>query len=127
MTTVEYPYYVRSFSDGKKRASSTKIDFQIENPHVGAELTHWLEDVTGNMDDFWAVAYILEEYGDEIADDLEGMDKDDLRDYVVDIEFRRCDEAEEQVKEDLKEELGDMDADDAEAILEDIREAKGDD
>jgi len=89
MTTLEHTW--RERRGGKAtRIANKEMDYTIENPFVGVKFQRFIdalaEDDCPEDRAFYALAYIVEEYEDEIADALADADADELRETVVDIE-----------------------------------------
>lgn len=121
MTTLKHGYREPG-KRGKKKIVRNKRINGLDNPHVGSELGDLFTDVGGSVNDFYIAAYIIEEYGDEIRDDLKDADEDDLRKHVIDIEERQAEPSESKQKRQLEDMLDEANPAERKKILENASE-----
>lgn len=118
MTTLKHAYRERSAKGGTKIVKGKTVA-GLDNPLVGSAFIDFLDDATDDryLDNFYAAAYIIGEYGDQIRDDLEDLDKEDLREYVIAVEAQQSQSSKQVQKQALGDLLEDADADETEKIV----------
>lgn len=68
-----------------------------ENPWIGKLLGDYRSRANDELEyGFVAVAYLLEEYGDQALEEVAEMDKEDREQYVKNIEIRLSDDDDEE-------------------------------
>ena len=67
-------------------------DVEVGNPFVGAELSDYISEelARDELAGWYALAYLLEEHSDELAEEAADMTEEELAEYVTDIEERRA-------------------------------------
>lgn len=81
---------------GKKIVSNKTIN-GCDNPWVGQLLSRFRGDAKEHMDDsFYALAYLLEEYGDQAIEEVAELSKEEQKEYVGAIEIRLSDDDEQE-------------------------------
>ena len=74
---------------GRKTIVTNKTINGSENPWIGSLIGSFRSDATDEFDDaFYAMAYLIEEYGDNAIEEVGEMSKQERREYVGDIEDR---------------------------------------
>lgn len=93
MTTVKRRW--KETRGGKTAIVSGKTINGSENPFVGSQLGHYRSRAADEVGDaFYAVAYLIEEYGDDAIEEVAEMSKEERKEYVGAIEKRLADDDE---------------------------------
>jgi len=119
--TEKYSYRRKAVGGRTKMVVNPSTEIEFGNPWVGDELVDFLTSF--DVADSFVVAYIIENYGDEITDRSDSK----LRESVVSIERRRYEDGQnEKNKDDLNDLIENANAAETERILEAARKAKSD-
>lgn len=82
-----------------KKIRNKTMDYEVANPFVAVKFQRCIdelaEDHAPDGDAFYALAYIVEEYSDEIAEDLAEADDDELKETVIEMENEIAEEREQ--------------------------------
>jgi len=124
--TLEHGYYERR--NGRKTLRRGKTINGVDNPWVGQEFGEWQRAAREHCpenDAWYAIAWLIEERGDELLDELAEVDDETLREAVVEIEARRSGAKERQEdKSRLSEMVEDADPAQLKAMADAAEEAK---
>lgn len=122
--TLEFSYK-RTTPNGKTQIiSNPDSNVSIGNAWVRDEFREFLYEFSStNSDGFYGVAYILAEHGEDLIEEVNEMEQDELKDYVLEIEERRATPSKQSREEEVSDLLDDANEAEAEAILEAAKEA----
>ena len=100
MTTLKRGWKERRKGGSRiKKVRNKSMDYEVDNPFVAVKLQRFIDEIAEDHapegDAFYALAYIVEEHADEIADGLADADRDELEELVIDMEDEIAEEREQ--------------------------------
>ncbi|MUW14646.1 hypothetical protein GJ633_08175 [Halorubrum sp. CBA1125] len=90
MTTVNHSW-IESRGGSKAIISNKTFDVTCENPWVGMQLSDFQRNASetdGISESFYALAYLVEEYGEGAIEEVAEMDEAEQKEFVGEIEDR---------------------------------------
>lgn len=128
MATLKHRHIVTTPGGKRVNKSGSTYELKINNPLVGIGFSKLLQECDNNdyVDNFYLLAYIIEEYGDQLIEDLEDKKEDDLKEYVIDVEAQQAEPNRRQNEQEIRELMEDANAAELEAMKEQLEEVKED-